>query len=81
MVSAGADFQVKVWNTEGKLLRTSGHHHASVEALAALPSSTGTSMVGTHPPPPPSPPPGKQGAAGWKRHLSQESFLQTLVEA
>ena len=47
MLSAGADFQVKTWSGDGKLLRTSGHHHASVEALAAVPSPHGASMVST----------------------------------
>ncbi|KAK9868429.1 hypothetical protein WJX84_002565 [Apatococcus fuscideae] len=47
MLSAGADFQVKLWSSEGKLLRTSAHHHASVEALATAPSNASTNMVWT----------------------------------
>ncbi|KAK9834452.1 hypothetical protein WJX74_002075 [Apatococcus lobatus] len=45
MLSAGSDFQVKIWSADGKLLRMSGHHHASVEALSAVPGATGTDLV------------------------------------
>ncbi|GMH33735.1 hypothetical protein BSKO_01569 [Bryopsis sp. KO-2023] len=36
VITGGADFQVKVWNREGEILSTSGHHHGAVECVLAL---------------------------------------------
>ena len=46
VASGGADFQVKFWSMEGRLLTLSGHHHGAVRALLPLPPLAGPASTG-----------------------------------
>lgn len=45
MVTAGADFQVKVWSPDGRQLGSSGHHHCAVHALLVTRGGKGVATV------------------------------------